>query len=319
MAEADYIVVGAGAAGCVLANRLSEDPRNKVILLEAGGRDRHPAIHIPILAGAAYFIKSLNWGYDTAPEPHLNGRRLHWPRGKVLGGSSSINGMMYIRGHRNDYDTWRQMGLEGWDYDSVLPYFKRSEGHANRQDEFHGGDGPWKVKSARSDNPLYQAFFDACAACGYERTGDFNGAEQEGYNWHDFNIHAGRRNSTAKAFLKPAMTRPNLRVETRAQAHRIVFEGKRAVGVEYEQGGQVRTLSAAKEIVVCGGAVNSPALLELSGVGHAERLTELGISVVHDLAGVGENMHDHLGVYVKHECLSPSPCTVGFAPTALSP
>ena len=305
MADADYIVVGAGSAGCVLANRLSEDPGNKVILLEAGGRDRHPAIHIPILAGAAYFVKSINWGYDTAPEPHLDGRSLHWPRGKVLGGSSSINGMMYIRGHRGDYDTWRQMGLDGWDYDSVLPYFRRSEGHANRQDEFHGGDGPWKIKTARSDNPLYQAFFDACAARGYERTSDFNGAQQEGYNWHDFNIDAGRRNSTAKAFLKPAMKRSNLRVETRAQAHRIVFKGNRAVGVEYEQGGQVRTLGAAKEIVVCGGTVNSPALLELSGIGGAERLTQLGIPVVHDLPGVGENMHDHLGVYVQRQCLQP--------------
>lgn len=305
MADADYIVVGAGSAGCVLANRLSEDPRNTVILLEAGGRDRHPAIHIPILAGAAYFIKSLNWGYDTAPEPHLEGRSIHWPRGKVLGGSSSINGMMYIRGHRNDYDTWRQMGLEGWDYDSVLPYFRRSEGHVDRQDEFHGTDGPWKVKGSRSDNPLYRAFFEACAAQGYEKTADFNGAEQEGYNWHDFNIHAGRRNSTAKAFLKPAMKRPNLRVETRTLARRVVFEGKRAAGVEYEKGGQVRTLNAAKEIIVCGGAVNSPALLELSGVGDAERLTELGVSVVHDLPGVGENLHDHLGVYVQHECLQP--------------
>lgn len=305
MADADFIVVGAGSAGCVLANRLSEDPRNKVVLLEAGGRDRHPAIHIPILAGAAYFIKSLNWGYDTAPEPHLDGRSIHWPRGKVLGGSSSINGMMYIRGHRNDYDAWRRMGLDGWDYDSVLPYFKRSEGHANRRDEFHGTDGPWKVTSARSDNPLYKAFFEACAARGYERTGDFNGAQQEGFNWHDFNIHDGRRSSTAKVFLKPAMKRPNLRIETRALVRRVVFEGKRAVGVEYEQGGQVRTLNVAKEIVVCGGAVNSPALLELSGVGDAERLRELGISTVLDLPGVGENMHDHLGVYVQHECLQP--------------
>ena len=305
MADADYIVVGAGSAGCVLANRLSEDPRNKVIVLEAGGCDRHPAIHIPILAGAAYFIKSINWGYDTAPEPHLDGRRIHWPRGKVLGGSSSINGMMYIRGHRNDYDTWRQMGLEGWDYDSVLPYFRRSEGHLDRQDEFHSADGPWKIKGARSDNPLYNAFFEACAAQGYERTSDFNGAEQAGYNWHDFNIHTGRRNSTAKAFLKPAMKRPSLRVETRALALRVVFEGKRAVGVEYEKGGQVRTLNAAKEIVVCGGAVNSPTLLEHSGVGDEERLTKLGVSVVHDLPGVGENLHDHFGVHVQHECLQP--------------
>lgn len=305
MADADYIVVGAGSAGCVLANRLSEDSNNKVVLLEAGGRDRHPAIHIPILAGAAYFIKSINWGYDTAPEPNLDGRSIHWPRGKVLGGSSSINGMMYIRGHRGDYDTWRQMGLEGWDYDSVLPYFKRSEGHASREGEFHGTDGPWKVKRAHSNNPLYHAFFDACAAQGHKWTDDFNGAQQEGFNWHDFNIHDGRRNSTAKAFLKPAMKRSNLRVETRAQARRILFDGKRAVGVEFEQGGQVHTLSAAKEIVVCGGAINSPALLELSGVGNAKRLTELGISVVHDLPGVGENMHDHLGVYVQHECLQP--------------
>ncbi len=300
-----HIVIGAGSAGSVLAARLSEDRDVHVLLLEAGGRDRHPAIHIPILAGLAYFVKSINWGYDTEPEPHLDGRSIHWPRGRVLGGSGSINGMMYIRGHRNDYDTWAQMGNTGWDYESVLPYFKRTEHHADRRDEYHGADGEWQVQRAYSDNPLYHAFFGACEQAGYQRTTDFNGESQEGFNWHEFNIKNGRRHSTARALLHPALRRANLRVETRAQARRILFEGKRAVGVEYEQAGAIKTARCTGEVILCGGAVNSPQLLELSGVGDGERLKSVGVEVAHHLPGVGENMHDHLGIYVQYNCTEP--------------
>ena len=189
MSDYDFIIIGAGSAGCVLANRLSENPKNKVLLLEAGGSDWSPMIHIPLLAGVAYFDKSINWGYDTEPEAHLKDRQLHWPRGKVIGGSSSINGMMYIRGDSYDYDGWRQLGLDGWDYASVLPYFKRSECNLEKKEsKYHGSDGPWRIKRCTSDNPLYQAFFDSCSDSGYQMTDDFNGVNQEGFQWHDFNI-----------------------------------------------------------------------------------------------------------------------------------
>ena len=306
MSDYDYIIVGAGSAGCVLASRLSEDPANRVLLLEAGGRDWSPIIHIPLLAGVAYFAKSINWGYDTQPEPNLKNRELHWPRGKVIGGSSSINGMMYVRGQPQDYETWRQMGNKGWDYSSVLPYFKRAEGHLEKKDSpFHGSDGPWKIKRAYSDNPLYHAFFDACRAAGHRESDDFNGRQQEGYQWHDFNVVKGRRQSTAVAFLHPAMKRPNLHMETRAHVTRVVFEGKRAVGVEYDWHGTRKEARAGREVILSGGAINSPALLQLSGVGDGEALRKLGISVTHDLPGVGQNLQDHLGVYVQHECLQP--------------
>jgi choline dehydrogenase len=315
MAEYDYIIVGAGSAGCVLANRLSENPANKVLLLEAGGRDWNPIIHIPLLAGVAYFAKSINWGYDTEPEPHLKNRQLHWPRGKVIGGSSSINGMMYIRGQPQDYETWRQMGNEGWDYASVLPYFKRAEGHVEKKDSpFHGTDGPWKIKRAYSDNPLYHAFFDACRAVGYNETDDFNGRKQEGFQWHDFNIVRGRRQSTAVAFLRPAMKRLNLHVETNAQATRVLLEGKRAVGIEYDWHGTRKQVRANREVILSGGAINSPALLQLSGIGEASALRGLGIDVVHDLPGVGKNLQDHMGVYVMHDCLQPVTMYKWFRP-----
>jgi choline dehydrogenase len=300
-----HIIVGAGSAGSVLAARLSEDPDTRVLLLEAGGRDSHPAIHIPILAGVAYFLKSINWGYDTIPEPHLDDRVLHWPRGKTLGGSSSINGMMYIRGHRGDYDSWAQMGNPGWDYDSVLPYFKRTERHKDRKDDFHGSSGEWHIQRAHSDNPLYAAFFEACGEVGFKPTSDFNGESQEGFNWHDFNIKNGRRHSTARALLYPAMERSNLDIETRAQVRKILIEDGRAVGVEYIQRGEIKTVHCTGEVILSGGAINSPQLLELSGIGDADRLKALGIDVAHHLPGVGENMHDHLGIYVQYECTEP--------------
>jgi len=315
MSDYDFIIIGAGSAGCVLANRLSESPKNKVLLLEAGGSDWSPMIHIPLLAGVAYFDKSINWGYDTEPEAHLKDRKLHWPRGKVIGGSSSINGMMYIRGDSYDYDGWRQLGLDGWDYASVLPYFKRSECNLEKKEsKYHGSDGPWRIKRCTSDNPLYQAFFDSCSDSGYQMTDDFNGVNQEGFQWHDFNIADGRRQSTAVAFLKPSLKRKNLHVEKRAHVTKIIMEGKKAVGVEFEKFGTKSTFMANREVILSSGAINSPSILMHSGIGDANQLRKLGININHNLPGVGKNLQDHLGVYVQHECLEPVTMYKWFRP-----
>ena len=301
----DYIVVGAGTAGCVLANRLSAAPENRVLLLEAGGKNNHPLMHIPLVAGKMYWVRSINWNYSTAPDPNLNGRSIPWPRGKVLGGCSSINGMMYMRGHRRDYDGWAEAGLAGWSYADVLPYFKRSEGHLERRDAYHGRDGPFIAGRSKAPNPLYEVFLEAGRLAGHAPNDDFNGARQEGLGRFDFNIHKGRRVSSATAFLQPVKGRRNLDVRTRAETRRILFEGPRAVGVEYERGGVVREARAAREVVICGGAVNSPALLLHSGVGEAGALKDLGIDVVADLPGVGRNLQDHPGVYLQYHCLQP--------------
>jgi len=206
--DCDFVVVGGGTAGCVLANRLSGDPANRVVLVEAGGEARHPALRIPLLAGHAYFLRSVNWNYESEPEPHLDGRRIPWPRGKVLGGTSAINGMMYMRGNRRDYDDWHRCGLEGWDYASVLPYFKRAEGHGSRRDAYHGTEGPLRVERARSDNPLYEVFLRACATLGLPRNDDFNGAIQEGVGRQDFCYRRGRREDAGQAFLAPVRGAP---------------------------------------------------------------------------------------------------------------
>ena len=305
MNEFDFIIIGAGSAGCVLANRLSAQPGNRVLLLEAGGSDRNPIIHVPLVAGAMYTWKRVNWGYDTEPVPAFDGRRMHWPRGKVLGGSSAINGMVYIRGNARDYDTWRQLGCTGWSWDDVLPYFKRSERHLERDGDYHGNDGPMVVTRGRGRHPLYDAFLAAADSLGYPRTDDFNGAMQEGFGLHDFTIHRGRRQSTATAFLKPARRRPNLTIVDRAQATRILFEGRRAVGVEYERFGERQVARASREVLVSGGAVNSPALLQVSGIGPAGLLRTHGIPVVADISGVGENLQDHLGFSVQYKCTQP--------------
>jgi choline dehydrogenase len=305
MTDYDFIIVGAGSAGCVLANRLSEDPANRVLLLEAGGSDRNPIIHVPLVAGAMYTWKRVNWGYDTEPVPALDNRSLHWPRGKVLGGSSAINGMVYIRGNARDYDTWRQLGCAGWSYADVLPYFKRSERHLERDDPYHGTEGPLVVTKGRGDHPLYDAFLKAAESEGYARIDDFNGAAQEGFGFHDFTIRRGKRQSTATAFLKPARRRPNLTVIDRAHAMRVVFDGHRATGIEFERYGEAQQVRAAREVIVSGGAVNSPALLQSSGIGPASLLRSFGIPVVADLAGVGENLQDHIGIYVQYACTQP--------------
>ncbi|MEE8171720.1 MAG: GMC family oxidoreductase N-terminal domain-containing protein, partial [Alphaproteobacteria bacterium] len=251
MKQFDFVIVGAGTAGCVLANRLTAAAGVSVLLLEAGGPYRHPMLPIPMMAGLSYFVKSTNWNYESAPEPHLNGRRIPWPRGKVLGGTSAINGMMYMRGHRRDYDSWAKSGLNGWSYEDVLPYFKYGEGHRERRDEYHGNDGPMIVNRAKSDNPLYAVFLDACRQAGHPKTDDFNGAQQEGMGRQDFNIDNGRRVSAATAYLAPVRGRANLRVVTRAHITRLVFEGGRAAGVEYAHGGRggiKKSAHAAREV-----------------------------------------------------------------------
>lgn len=301
----DYIIVGAGSAGCVLANRLSADPARRVLLLEAGGRDRNPLFRLPMLMGKLFQSGIYNWHYHTEPVPTLNGRELYWPRGKVLGGSSTINGMIYVRGNRHDYDRWAQLGNSGWSYDEVLPAFRRSEAHEQRRDAFHNPDGELTVTRSRGRNELFDTFIEAGVAAGYPANDDFNGAEQEGFGKYDFTIRDGKRWSTSFAFLRPAIGRPNLVVETGAHLTRIVIESGRATGVEYLQDGSVRRASAAAEVVLCAGTVNSPQALLLSGVGPADELQALGIEPVHDLPGVGKNMQDHVDCVMAWQCTRP--------------
>jgi choline dehydrogenase len=302
----DYIIVGAGSAGCVLANRLSADPAVKVLLLEAGPSDWHPFIHMP--AGIAKLVsrKGVNWNYETAPVPQLGGRRLWWPRGRVLGGSSSINAMCYVRGHARDYDEWAQLGADGWHWDAVLPYFKRSEGNSRGENALHGGSGPLSVSDLRYTNPLSQVFLDAAAQAGLPRNDDFNGARQEGFGWYQVTQRRGTRCSSAAAYLAPVRNRPNLKVITRATATRLVFEGDRASGVAYTVAGRgIYCEGARREVILSGGAINSPQLLMLSGIGPAAELRRLGIEVRADLPGVGANLQDHLDICTLHKCTQP--------------
>lgn len=303
--QADYVIVGAGSAGCVLAARLSEDPSVRVILLEAGGDDRPGKekgqflsnlwIHVPIGYSQTLKDPKVNWLFETEPDPGTNDRRHVWPRGKVLGGSSSINAMLYVRGQRADYDHWRQLGCEGWGWEDVFPYFRRAQHQARGECENHAVGGPLQVADPADSHPVSEAAIEACEKLGLPRR-DLNGPQQEGVSWFQVNIKDGKRHSAAVAYLHPAMNRPNLTVLTRAQARRVLFDGKRAIGVEIDQGGTVRTISAAREVILSGGAINSPQLLELSGIGQPERLQALGIPLVHASPGVGENLQDHFVV-----------------------
>jgi choline dehydrogenase len=294
----DYVVVGAGSAGCVLAARLTEDPDVRVLLLEAGGSDRRDEIMIPA-AIVKNFKTARDWAFTTEPQKHLQGRGLYCPRGKVLGGTASINAMIYIRGNRRDYDSWRDLGNPGWGFDDVLPYFKRAENQERGASEFHGVGGPLNVADQRSPHRFSHAFVEACAQAGIPRITDFNAAEQDGSGLYQVTQRRGRRHSASEAYLHPAMNRPNLTVEIGAFTHRVLFEGQRAVGVAYRQAGRTVRARAERQVMLCGGAVNSPQLLLLSGVGPAHHLREHGLEVVVDLPGVGQNLHDHpvIGVH----------------------
>jgi choline dehydrogenase len=303
--EADFIVVGAGSAGCAVAARLSEDRASRVLLLEAGGEDRNRWIHIPLGFGKTFADPSVNWCFETEPDPGAAGRRVFWPRGKVLGGSSSINGMVYIRGQAEDFDHWRQLGNAGWSFADVLPYFRRAENNTRGADAFHGADGPLAVSDVADRDPISWAFIESAAALGFCRNDDFNGARQEGAGWHQTTIRSGRRCSAATGYLKQALSRENLEVVTETLAERILFEDRRAVGIGFRLGGRLQIARARREVVLCGGALGSPQLLMLSGVGPAEHLQAQEIPVVAALPGVGQNLQDHYSAPVKMKCRHP--------------
>ena len=299
----DYVIVGAGSAGCVLANRLSEDRRATVALVEAGGRDSNPWIHVPAGYYRNFSNPAVTWQFGSGPEPHLDGRVIPWPRGRVLGGSSAINGLLYVRGQAQDFDVWRQLDNVGWAYADVLPYFKRSEDQERGADELHGAGGPLGVSDVRlGQRRLCDAFIDACEAAGIPRSADFNGASQEGAGYYQLTNRNGRRCSAAVAYLRPARARPNLRIVTGALVHGIELDGRRATGIRCERSGRIETIGARREVILAAGAIGSPHILQLSGIGPAAVLAAAGVPVRHELVGVGENLQDHLQVRFIYAC-----------------
>ena len=302
--EADFVIIGSGSAGSAMAYRLSEDGRHSVIVIEYGGPDIGPLIQMPAALSFPMNMETYDWGFSTEPEPHIGGRSLVTPRGKVVGGSSSINGMVYVRGHARDYDHWSESGASGWSYADVLPYFKRMENAHGGQEGWRGTNGPLHVQRGRRDNPLFKAFVDAGHQAGFEVTDDYNGEKQEGFGPMEQTIHNGRRWSAANAYLKPALKRPNVKL-VKGLARKIVMEGKRAVGVEIEAGRTFSTIRARREVIIAASSINSPKLLMLSGIGPAAQLKEQGIEVVADRPGVGQNLQDHLEVYIQQECTQP--------------
>ena len=305
MNSPDYIIIGAGSAGCVLANRLSEDPNCKVLVLEAGPRDLSLFIHMPLAFSFPLANDRYNWYYMSEPEPGMNNRRMYCPRGRVLGGSSSINGMAYVRGHALDYDRWAGNALPEWSYAHCLPYFKRAETRAAGGDDYRGDRGPLGVATGACDNPLFKAFMQAGQQAGYAYTEDMNGYRQEGVGPMDMTVQGGRRCSTARAYLRPALERSNVRVISKTLVTRILFEGQRATGIEYCRNGRLHQVHCSSEVLLCGGAINSPQLLQLSGVGTGDDLQKLNINPLIDLPGVGQNLQDHLEIYVQQACTQP--------------
>lgn len=299
MEEFDYVIVGAGAAGCVLANRLSASGKNTVAVIEAGGKDNHIWIKVPAGFNKTVYDDSLNWGYETAPGPHIDGRTIRFPRGKVLGGSGSINGHLYVRGQSADYDTWAQLGCRGWSWDDLLPYFKRAESRVGGSDEVRGRSGPLVIEDQRDPHVLSDAFMDANEVLGLKRSPDYNSGDQEGTLLYQNMMKGGRRWSPVDAYLRPAMGRANLKVITHALVERIDLEGRKAVGITYRLGGQTKQVRARRDVILSGGAINTPQLLQISGIGNADDLREIGVAVKHALPGVGRNFRDHYAVRVS--------------------
>jgi choline dehydrogenase/4-pyridoxate dehydrogenase len=307
MASYDYVIVGAGSAGCTLANRLTADSRARVLLIEAGGWDRHPLLKLPLGWGRVLLGRLYDWGYDTDPEPNMAGRRIEVARGKVIGGSSSINAMAYVRGNRADYDRWASRGLPAWSYDDVLPYFRKQESWEGGAGDYRGGDGPLATRKARYQDPLVDAYLAAAADAGYPFNEDYNGASQDGFARMQLTVRGGHRESAATAYLHPVLSRNNLTVQTHALVSRILFDGSRATGVEYVQNGERRFVEAEREVILCGGTINSPQLLMLSGIGDPAELARHDIAVKAPLPGVGRNLQDHLAALLIYGRRDRSP------------